>query len=327
MAERLTRVPGSSAYFRGGAVAYSNAAKTAVLERARRSAARARARCRRRRRRHSRAAPSSASAPTGASASPASRGRAAGARASRWGSSTSPWPAPTAAASSARRSSPAIASACGGRAASGRSTCCAASSRGSVPDRNRGDRGPRHRPPWASGMRLFVAFELPPEVQSRDRRALGAAALRAAAGELGAGGAAPSHAGVPRGGRGARLEALGRARCDRSSAARRGCGCASPAPERFRPGRPARVAWIGVEASGGRHAGRDRARARASLARRARAQALGTERCSIVRSKIVRTTRTSPWRGRAVLAPRRGRRVPLGLRRPRRTSGMPSARC
>jgi nicotinamide-nucleotide amidase len=31
VAERLTRVPGSSAYFRGGAVAYSNEAKTAVL--------------------------------------------------------------------------------------------------------------------------------------------------------------------------------------------------------------------------------------------------------------------------------------------------------
>ena len=32
VAERLTRVPGSSAYFRGGAVAYSNSSKIAMLE-------------------------------------------------------------------------------------------------------------------------------------------------------------------------------------------------------------------------------------------------------------------------------------------------------
>ena len=61
VAERLTRVPGSSAYFRGGAVAYSNEAKSCGAGRARRICWRAKARSRKPPRGRWRAARSSGS--------------------------------------------------------------------------------------------------------------------------------------------------------------------------------------------------------------------------------------------------------------------------
>ena len=66
------------------------------------------------------------------------RARAAAATRSRSASSTSRWPPPTARWSTAAPSFRAIASACAGRPASGRSTCSAAGSRVSAPDRSRG---------------------------------------------------------------------------------------------------------------------------------------------------------------------------------------------